>query len=325
MIRFRPVNRNLAVLFNPFNPFNPFNHSNLTLSTLQSQPPMSRRDHYLREKKERELRDRLRSTVLALAERSAGSREHAAAIAEFARGRAELRKERETRTRARVRREAGRPAPWDSPRALARRLAAWDVADARWTDWAERTVLAARAGAEPPLAPGEHRRAGTASDRLCKRSLAPAPDAAALRAAWAAARGGRGRTAETIRLGSLLLDLEASLGSRRTRGADGRIAGRQPGLRGWIARYAPDLAPRYDSLLRARRLAQAMRRAYGLRDPLPATLLLGDGGPLPFPGPLRERIERAQTAARALLASPAGRAASALAPALARRARPDAH
>ncbi|MBQ3811675.1 MAG: hypothetical protein II839_12770, partial [Kiritimatiellae bacterium] len=131
---------------------------------------MSRRDHYLREKKERELRDRLRSTVLALAERSAGSREHAAAVAEFARGRAELKKEREARTKARLRRETGRPAPWDSPRALARRLAAWDVADARWTDWAERTVLAARAGAEPPLAPGEHRRTDAGSDRLCKRS-----------------------------------------------------------------------------------------------------------------------------------------------------------
>lgn len=285
---------------------------------------MSRRDHYLREKKERELRDRLRSTVLALAERSAGSREYAAAVAEFLGGRAELRKERETRTQSRLRREAGRPAPWDSPRALARRIAVWDVADARWTDWAERTVLAARAGAEPPLAPGEHRRAGVARDRLCKKSLAQPPTPDALRSAWAAARGGRGRTAEAIRLGSLLLDLEASLGAARTRGADGRISGRQPGLRGWLAGHAPDLAVRYDSFLRARRLAQAARRAYGLRDPLPAALLLDDGGDLPFPGPLRDRIGRARAAARALFASPAGRTSSSLAPALANRRAPPA-
>ena len=285
---------------------------------------MTRRDHYLRERKERELRDRLRSTVLALAERSAGSREYAVATEAFARSRAELRRDRESQTKARLRRQAGRPAPWDSPRALARRLTAWDVADARWADWAERTVLAARAGAEPPLAPGEHRRSGAASDRLCKRSLAPAPAAAAIRAAWAAARGGRGRMMETVRLGSLLLDLEASLGAARRHGADGRIVGRQPGLRGWLARHAPDLSPHYDSLLRARRLAQALRRAHGLQDPLPASLLLDDGvaNAQGFPAPLRERIGRARAAVKALLASPAGRCATTLGPALARRAPP---
>ncbi len=283
---------------------------------------MTRREHYLRERKERDLSVRLRSTVLALAERSAGSREYAAAVAEFVRGRAELRRDREARTKARLRRETGRAAPWDSPRALTRRLAAWNVADARWTDWAERTVLAARAGAEPPLAPGEHRRAGAGSERLCMRSLAPAPAPAALREAWAAARGGRGRTAEALRLGSLLLDLEASLSANRLRGPDGRIAGRRPGLRGWLARHAPDLAPHYDSLLRARRLAQALRRAYGLRDPLPASLLLADGATADygFPAPLRERIGRARATARALLASPAARTVAALSPALARRA-----
>ena len=285
---------------------------------------MTRREHYQREKKERELRDRLRSQVVALAERSAGSREYAAAIEAFARGRAELRRDRESRTKARLRRQTGFAAPWDSPRALARRLAAWDVADARWTDWAERTVLAARAGAEPPPAPGEHRRPADASGRLCRRSLAPAPKPEALRAAWAAARGGRGRTAAVARLGALLLDLEASLGATRRRGADGRIVGRQPGLRGWLARHAPDLSPHYDSLLRARRLAQALRRAHGLRDPLPASLLLADGeaGAYGFPKPLRERVARARAAARVLLASPAGRSASALAPALARRTPP---
>ena len=51
-----------------------------------------RRDHYLREKRERELRDRFRAAVLGLAQRSAGSRDYAAASAAFARGRAELRR-----------------------------------------------------------------------------------------------------------------------------------------------------------------------------------------------------------------------------------------
>ena len=66
----------------------------------------SRREHYRFEKKERELRDRLRAQALALADRSAGSRDYAEAVAEFARGRAELRRAREARTRERLRRQA---------------------------------------------------------------------------------------------------------------------------------------------------------------------------------------------------------------------------
>ncbi|MBQ9727059.1 MAG: hypothetical protein IJV65_06100, partial [Kiritimatiellae bacterium] len=166
-------------------------------------------------------------------------------------------------------------------------------------------------------------RAAEPAGRLCRRSLAPAPDADALRAAWAAARGGRGRTPQVLRLGSLLLDLEATLPPTRLHGADGRFGGRAPGLRGWLAQNAPDLAPRYDSLLRARRLAQAVRRAHGLDDPLPAAVLLEDGAAaaFSFPAPLRQRVGQARAVAKALLASPAGRSAAALRPALAARRR----
>ncbi|MBQ9726285.1 MAG: hypothetical protein IJV65_02130, partial [Kiritimatiellae bacterium] len=122
----------------------------------------TRREHYGFEKTERELRDRLRARALALADRGAGSRDYAEAVAAFVRGREELARAREARIRERLRRQAAgkRPAPWDSPRALERRRIARAVAEARWTDWADRTVLAARAGAPPPPAPGERGRAG---------------------------------------------------------------------------------------------------------------------------------------------------------------------
>lgn len=281
-------------------------------------------EHYGRERRARRLRDDLRATVLALAQRSAGSREYAAAAAEFARGRSELRREAEEATRGRLRRQAGKPAPWDSPRALARRLAAWDVADARWADWADRTILAARAGAQPPLAPGERRRSGAASGRLCRDSVFPPPGADAVRRAWRDARGGRGRAADAIRLGSVLLDLEASLDASVLHGPRGLIEGRPPGLRGWVAANAPDLAGRYDTLLRARRLAAAFRRACGLRDPLPASLLLDEApaAEARFPPALRQRVARARAAARALLDSPAGRTVSALAASIRPERRP---
>ncbi|MBQ9727368.1 MAG: hypothetical protein IJV65_07675, partial [Kiritimatiellae bacterium] len=207
--------------------------------------------------------------------------------------------------RLRVRRE----------RAAARRA---KLRESRWTRWAAACADAVRRGLEPPPAPGARRRSGAPVRRLCRSSVNPAPSPSALAAAFDAARG-RGRVEEKIRCGSLLLDLEATVDSSLVRTAAGEIAGRRPGLRGWIGDHLPYLLNHYASLMQYRRLAQAFREAHGLRDPHPATILLDDDAPAVFPQPLRARFEAARKEAKEFLATGAGRTMKDLRAALSRR------
>ena len=154
--------------------------------------------------------------------------------------------------------------------------------------------------------------------RLCRTSVNPMPDIETIIEAYQAARG-RGRVAEKIRCGSLLLDAEAGVDSSLIRTSDGEIAGRNPGLRGWIGERAPWLLKHYVSLMQYRRLAQAFREAHGLQDPHPAALLLDDGAAKIFPQPMRGRLEEARRDAAALLASGAARTVQDFRAALARR------
>ena len=154
--------------------------------------------------------------------------------------------------------------------------------------------------------------------RLCRTSVNPMPDIETIVEAYQAARG-RGRVAEKIRCGSLLLDAEAGVDSSLIRTSDGEIAGRNPGLRGWIGERAPWLLKHYVSLMQYRRLAQAFREAHGLRDPHPAALLLSDDAAAVFPQPARGRIEKARREASELLASGAARTVKDFRAALARR------
>ena len=159
---------------------------------------------------------------------------------------------------------------------------------------------------------------GTPIRRLCRTSVNPMPDIETLVEAYQAARG-RGRVAEKIRCGSLLLDAEAGVDSSLIRTPDGEIAGRNPGLRGWIGERAPWLLKHYVSLMQYRRLAQAFREAHGLRDPHPAALLLSDDAAAVFPQPMRGRLEAARREAAALLVSGAARTVKDFRAALVRR------
>ncbi len=139
-------------------------------------------------------------------------------------------------------------------------------------------------------APGERRRSrkGTPIRRLCTLSLLPPPTPEALLAGWAATRG-HGKVVEKIRLGSLLLDAEASVDSSLIRDSDGEIVGRNPGLKGWLETHCPKLMPHYGSLMRFRRLAAAFREEHGVSDPVPAAALVGDQTD---ENPLGKRLEK---------------------------------
>ena len=112
----------------------------------------------------------------------------------------------------------------------------------------------------------------------------------------------------------MLLDLEAAVDSSLVRDESGAIIGRNPGLRGWLETQCPKLLRHYASLMGYRRLADAFRKAHGLRDPVPAIALLG--GLSSAPEPIRRTIAARIEDAKALLRRPVCRTASGLAAAL---------
>jgi len=215
----------------------------------------------------------------------------------------------------RVRREDARErealALSSQPAAAKRRAAARAKRDLAWQDWFETLEKAVAGSGTPPREPGmpqlpdRPRRKGAPIRRLCVFSAKPAPTGDEVREQYERARG-RGKVEEKIRLGSMLLDAEATTDSSLIRDEDGEIVGRNGGLRGWIFDNCPDLLPHYAALTGYRRLAWEARDSEDLFDPVPAELLLA-------PDPeverkvrpaLRERLPGARKRLRALLAAP---------------------
>ncbi len=187
----------------------------------------------------------------------------------------------------------------EQPGARARRAAGRARRDRAWARWF--AALDRHPGrAEPP--PG---RRGAPIRRLCERSVAAPPDAAALLAQWEKARA-RGPLAEKLRLGSMLLDAEATVDSSLIRDRDGEIVGRRGGLRAWLAETCPGLSRHYAALMGYRRLAAEFRAEHGLGDPAPAALLLAEepGTEAKLPPAARAALPGLRKAALGVLAEP---------------------
>ena len=185
------------------------------------------------------------------------------ALRDLARERAALEREREALS--------------DAPCSTARRECARRRRDEAWRAWftaLERAVAGSGAPSYELIRSNPLRR-GAPIRRLCERSVNPPPTAAALLEQYGKARG-RGRVEEKIRLGSMLLDAEASVDSSLIRDEGGEIVGRKPGLRGWLADNCPTLLRHYGALLGYRRLAAELREAHEAGDPCPAALLLAE-------------------------------------------------
>ena len=183
--------------------------------------------------------------------------------------------------------------------------------DLAWQDWFGTLEKAVAGSGTPPREPGmpqlpdRPRRKGAPIRRLCVFSAKPAPTGDEMREQFEKARG-RGKVEEKIRLGSMLLDAEATTDSSLIRDNDGEIVGRNGGLRGWIFENCPDLLPHYAALTGYRRLAWEARDSEDLFDPVPAELLLAADPEVErkVRPAQRERLPGARKRLRALLAAP---------------------
>lgn len=177
--------------------------------------------------------------------------------------------------RERAAREDEREVLSGAPCSAARRERARRRRDEAWNAWfseLERETSGGRTLA-PDLLAGNPMHRGAPIRRLCSFSVREPPTAEMVREQYGKARG-RGRVEEKIRLGSLLLDAEATVDSSLVRDECGEIVGRRAGLRGWIADNCPELLKHYAALMGYRRLAAEFRDAHDLADPCPASLLL---------------------------------------------------
>ncbi len=218
----------------------------------------------------------------------------------------ELAREREAR-------EAERDSLSENPCAAARRARARARRDEAWRVWFMAMEQAAGRPSTGLVRTNPIRR-GPPVRRLCTASVNDPPAPEAVYAQYEKARG-RGRVEEKIRLGSMLLDAEASADSSLRRDEYGTIVGRNPGLRGWIADNCPALMKHYQTLLGYRRLAAEFRDAHDLGDPCPAALLLGEdpGAEAKLPPRARALLPAARRRARTRLKEPEAAAVKAFA------------
>ena len=104
-----------------------------------------------------------------------------------------------------------------------------------------------------------------------RRTLNPCPTTDALNEAFAKAKDS---PASMIRFGSLLEDLECYVDNSIMFDEYGNVAGRKGGIRRYLAENAPELFARYKTVMRYKALAKKFRQALGVKDPVPAAMLL---------------------------------------------------
>ncbi len=103
------------------------------------------------------------------------------------------------------------------------------------------------------------------------RTLNPCPSFDAIRSALRAVR----RSPEdALRLGSLLEDLECFVDNSLRFDGQGRIVGRNGGIKRLFQREAPDLFAKYSTLMRYKAMVKRFRQACGTGEPIPPATLL---------------------------------------------------
>ncbi len=78
---------------------------------------------------------------------------------------------------------------------------------------------------------------------------------------------------EMIRFGSMVCDLECHVDNGLVRDECGEIVGRKPGIRGWLNTNCPRLGAKYKTVMRYKAMAEKLKQAVGVGDPIPAAVL----------------------------------------------------
>ena len=81
-----------------------------------------------------------------------------------------------------------------------------------------------------------------------------------------------------LRFGSLMEDLECYVDNGLRRTDDGVIVGRRPGIKGWLQLEIPALYMKYKTVMAYKAAAKRMRQVLDIRDPLPLSAALPQGG-----------------------------------------------
>ena len=74
--------------------------------------------------------------------------------------------------------------------------------------------------------------------------------------------------------GGMVHDLACYVDSCLRYDANGNIAGRNGGIKAWLADNVPELYPRYKTIMRYKALAMRLRQAMEIKDPTPTSVLL---------------------------------------------------
>lgn len=99
-----------------------------------------------------------------------------------------------------------------------------------------------------------------------RTTLSPEPTPDDFRKAWLGVKGSR---RGIIAFGALVHDLECFVDNTLAIDDYGNIAGREPGILGWIREHVPELAARYKTIMRYKSIARRCRQYLNLKDPTP--------------------------------------------------------
>ena len=99
----------------------------------------------------------------------------------------------------------------------------------------------------------------------------PCPTREEVLDAWLHAKDSR---ESMLRFGGMLEDLECYVDNSLRFGETGEVAGRAPGIKGWLIENIPALAVKYKTVMRYKATAKKLRQMAGLEDPIPTSAML---------------------------------------------------
>ena len=104
-----------------------------------------------------------------------------------------------------------------------------------------------------------------------RRTTSPMPTPEEFLTAWTERKNSR---EAMIRFGGMIHDLECYVDNYLRIDRNGKVVGRNRGIRGWLKENLPELSPKYKTIMRYKALAVRLRQVTETKDPTPTSKLL---------------------------------------------------